>query len=139
MTFSVLSALAAAAAQLGALGTLLDRALRLRLLGLGHLRLLCLLLILGLLDALLDLAARSVTVQMSPEVLSISIYRISVKYHLRGFYCLYQQTVTTVMHKWWLYYIQPTNIPKSSFPSSIANLRLLGSLLLDHFQGSTHN
>ena len=56
---TVLSALPTATTQLGALGTLLDRALRLRLLGLGHLRLLRFLLILGLLNALLDLAARS--------------------------------------------------------------------------------
>jgi hypothetical protein len=78
---SVLSALATAATQLGALGTLLDRALRLRLLGLGHLRLLRLLLILGLLDALLDLAAKvSVGVQMS-LISSICIYCVSVKCH----------------------------------------------------------
>jgi hypothetical protein len=53
------SALAATTAKLGALGTLLDGALVLRLLGLGHLCLLSLLLVLSLLDALLDLTAES--------------------------------------------------------------------------------
>jgi hypothetical protein len=31
------------------------------------------------------------------------------------------------------------NIPKSSFSNSTANIWLLSSILLDHFQGSTHN
>jgi hypothetical protein len=64
MTLRSFSAFATAATQLGAFGTLLNSTLRLRLLGLGHLSLLRLLLILGLLDALLDLTVRSAAVQM---------------------------------------------------------------------------